>query len=697
MISKSVKWILLPKSLFAVISLVACPVIVHAQQLSYKDCIITLQNDTLTVENSRISQQFQWNNGQLIPLEISRKDIPVQHKFSSKQVSDFVPFSKNLVAKNAKIKLRISSLSAIDPSYLQAEITYNLNKLQVKRTVEIHPETAAITHYFALKGITENVNLSKEEKADLAMIESDEETEITQPTLAKFSLNKPHWQIEAISFKEATDHHNTLTSIYKLLAYNKPEKVMGNILLATNPLNKSGIFILKESPLRESQASYTGADFEISNSEINVLGTGIPWQSINTSEWTRGYGYTVGLNRANKNSLLLDLKECQKQRRGLLPGRDEMILANTWGDRSKDSRMNEAFILEEIEVCSKMGITHLQLDDGWQQGLSRNSASKAGMQWDDWSTTDWQPHKERFPNGFKKILQKAKKDNIEICLWFNPSKKNEYSNWERDANILIDLYRKYDIKVFKIDGIELSSKTAEINLRSFFEKVNNATEGEIVFNMDVTAGHRMGYFYFLEYGNLFLENRYTDWANYYPHSTLRNLWMLSKYIPAEKIQVEFLNKWRNASKYPLNDPLAPANIPFAYQIASTFAGQPLAWMEVSQLPDEAMEAVSLLEAYRTIQHDFHNGIIMPIGEEPNGLNWSGFQSVKENEGYILLFRAYSEENEKSLQLILPPNKKVDLKHVLGDGSSFEGETNEQGELKFSLPKKHSFVLYKYSY
>lgn len=54
--------------------------------------------------------------------------------------------------------------------------------------------------------------------------------------------------------------------------------------------------------------------------------------------------------------------------------------------------------------------------------------------------------------------------------------------------------------------------------------------------VDETAGRRGGYHYLNEYGNLFLENRYTDWTNYYPYTTLRNLWMLSKYVPAEKFQ-----------------------------------------------------------------------------------------------------------------------------------------------------------------
>ena len=97
----------------------------------------------------------------------------------------------------------------------------------------------------------------------------------------------------------------------------------------------------------------------------------------------------------------------------------------------------------------------------------------------------------------------------------------------------------------------------------------DATGGQAVFNLDVTAGLRWGYHYGNEYGNIFLENRYTDWSNHYPHWTLRNLWMLSRTVPPQNLQIEFLNRWRNADPYPADDPLAPQHVPFDYCSAIT--------------------------------------------------------------------------------------------------------------------------------
>jgi len=675
--------------------LLASPFVSYAQEQSYQDCKIHLKADTLTIENNRIKQRFLWNKGQVVPLDLSRKDISIHQDFTQNKLPDFLPFPALLTSKNAEISIQTNQFSPFDPIYLQAEITYFLDNLEIKRTIEIYPKTAAITHYFSIRGMIDSIDTGESTVQNLSMIESEEDLGDIQSTLTKIPLENPHWKMEVVDFKEATDHHNTLTATYEMIAYKKPERTQGNLLLATNKLMNKSFFILKESPLNKSQAAYGGSDFEISSTEVNVMGIGISAEHIQADTWTRAYGYTIGLNLGDKYNLLMDLKKFQRQKRSQLAKRDEMILANTWGDRSKDSRMNEAFILKEIEACSRMGITHLQLDDGWQQGLSKNSASKAGLRWDDWSVNDWTPHKERFPNGFKHILKEANAQNIEICLWFNPSKKNEYDNWERDADILIDFYKNSGIKVFKIDGIELSSKMAELNLRKFFDKINEASEGHVVFNLDVTAGHRMGYFYFMEYGNLFLENRYTDWGNFYPHLTLRNLWMLSHFVPAEKIQIEFLNKWRNSAKYDENDPLAPQNIPFEYQIASTFPGQPLAWMELSQLPEQAFEAADLLEAYKKIQHDFHSGIIMPLGSEPNGLNWTGFQSIQDKGGYFLIFRAYNQSETMAFSTPFAPNQKVALEHILGEGESFRQTTDSKGEIEFTLPSSYSFALYKY--
>jgi hypothetical protein len=170
--------------------------------------------------------------------------------------------------------------------------------------------------------------------------------------------------------------------------------------------------------------------------------------------------------------------------------------------------------------------------------------------------------------------------------------------------------------------------------------------------------------------------------------------MLSRYVPAEKLQIEFLNNWRNADKYPSGDPYAPANYSFEYLAAITFAGQPLAWMEASNLPEEAFKAGDLIKEYASVMKDFHSGVILPVGEEPSGHSWTGFQS---DSGYLLVYREDTPTGEGRLKTWLPAGAKVRLTPVLGSGKKARVKVAEDGTICLKLSEKNSFALYKYSY
>lgn len=58
---------------------------------------------------------------------------------------------------------------------------------------------------------------------------------------------------------------------------------------------------------------------------------------------------------------------------------------------------------------------------------------------------------------------------------------------------MIGLYRKYGIRVFKIDGLTIPTKRAEVNLRNLFDKVLAETGDKVMFNLDATASRRAGY------------------------------------------------------------------------------------------------------------------------------------------------------------------------------------------------------------
>lgn len=663
-----------------------------------KTCRAELKNDTLVVENQLIARKFLWNGGNIITSSLTDKKTGQEWKMIGNKPDLSFP-NQAEKAENGNFTAKIVAETAVTPEHLEAVITYSLDKLEVKRVFRLYPDCAVISCDLYYRGESKNVWLQAGTNiADMVNLEKLTPTTAgnNTPVIEKIELTGKHWKINAVEFFDITDRFNNLVNKVEAISY-RPNFYRGNLLFAHDNVNDNGIFILKEAPTSNVQLAYPGCDFFTEFGNFKVIGAGLNPADLHPTEWRKGYGFVTGVYSGDEKNSYIALRNYQQKIRIQKPGRDEMILMNTWGDRGQDSRVREKFALEELEAGAKLGITHFQLDDGWQLGRSSNSAKKGGTLTNIWDNINyWEPNPDKFPNGLEPIVKKGKELGIEVCLWFNPSKDNSNEYWEKDANALIGFYKKYGIRTFKIDGVNLPDKLAEVNFRKFLDKVSLETNYNVVFNLDVTAGRRGGYHYLNEYGNIFLENRYTDWTNYYPYMTLRNLWTLSKYVPAQNLQIEFLNKWRNLEKYPANDIFAPKNYSFEYLFAITMFAQPLAWFEGTGLPKEAFAIDKLIKIYKEHNTKIHEGQIFPIGNEPNGKEWTGFQSIgNEKEGYILVFRENNDESKKAVKTWLPVGKKVSFKLITGDGKTFESQVNEEGKIVFEIPQKNSFSLYKY--
>lgn len=123
--------------------------------------------------------------------------------------------------------------------------------------------------------------------------------------------------------------------------------------------------------------------------------------------------------------------------------------------------------------------------------------------------------------------------------------------------------------------------------------------------------------------------------------------------------------------------------------------QPLAWLEATGLPEKAFQTAPVIKKYQALQSDIHQGKIFPIGNEPSGMSWTGFQSIKGNSGYLLVIRENNNAVTGILKTWLPPGKKVKLTALLGSGKSSIIATDHTGSASFKLPEKNSYALYSY--
>lgn len=663
------------------------------------DCRASLDHDTLMIANNKITGKWFWNKGDLKIFSLESRGADNKIEWAGQRPA----FSINQRSFKRNISLKIDTLAAdfLYPAHLSVTLVNEYDGVNVKKVFRIFPNTPTIScqYYLQYKNLFEDKKYEQVLQNDNQMNGTEKilnEQTKEQTFLQEYGLVSPHWKMTTVTFKDVTDKNDNLVFEKESLPYRHPLYLQGNLLFAEDLMDGDGFFLLKEAPNTTNQVNYPGFDFLVSENSIQIPFSGFPFNGSGAIDWIKGYTVTLGMVRS-QTELIMALRTYLKNSTVYDPATHEMVMMNTWGDRGQDSKINEKFILKELEASEKLGISHFQIDDGWQQGLSKNSRSTEGKLWDAWPAENWEPNKSRFPNGLKKVVSSAKDKNISLGLWFHPSNKDNYGNWERDARVVTELFRKTGIRYFKIDGVEIPNKQAEINLGKFFDRAKMATNNKIFFNLDLTSGVRGGYFTYRSLGNFFLENRYTDWGNYYPYRTLRNLWMLAKYFPPELLQVEFLNNQRNQNKYSRIDPFAPINYDFEYLFAITMAGQPLAWFEAIGLSKKDFKISNTIEKYRDFQADFHAGQIFPIGNEPSGRSWTGFQSIKEGGGYFLIFREDNEVNEQKLSTYLPAGCKVTFKKLLGNGkiSVVPKITSADGTINCILPQVNSFVLVAY--
>lgn len=459
------------------------------------------------------------------------------------------------------------------------------------------------------------------------------------PALDELALAPQHLRLTETALLDQTDIRNELVfeREWLLMPNEAALSLQGNAFAVEETLTGRSLAFLKFAPLPHARPEKAAADLVATPSKRIVR---VPADR-----------YTVAVLVCNGGSAgrTAALQAFQRALRPYVPGRDGLFLSNTWGDRNRDSRINEAFLLQEVEAGARLGVDVVQIDDGWQTGRTIGSAdAKAKGVWNGYWSVDpdfWQPDPVRFPRGLDPVVAAARAAGMKFGLWFGPDSSGGVTNWTRDAARILELHRATGVDYFKIDSVKATSTLAEDNLHRFFDRVLTESAGKVVFDLDVTAEIRPGYFGAPHTGPIFVENRYTDFHRYWPHQTLRSLWSLSRVVDPVRLRMEFLNNTRKAENYP-DDPLAPANWKADTLFATAMMASPLGWFEVSNLPADYAAAVApLVATWKRERARMHGGAILPIGAAPDGLAWTGFASVTPDRrgAHVLVFRELNTE------------------------------------------------------
>lgn len=492
-----------------------------------------------------------------------------------------------------------------------------------------------------------------------------------------------HYRLIQANLRAHTDRHAELLAEREwLLHANEADlRLCGNAFAVENVIDGTGIVLVKFAPLPEERPEPSEWDLRVAARGPILL---------NRAD---SYSWATAPYAGGKWGRIIALHRLQREIRPYDHTRDGLLLSNTWGDRSLDSRLNTEFMLGEIASGARLGVDIVQIDDGWQTGVSANAlASRGKGVWTGFWAADpnfWNIHPTRFPDGFSPLVAAARTHNLQLGLWFAPDSSHDFANWQRDAEVLIRLYREWGIAFFKIDAVQIDTKAGEANFAKFLAELRRETADSITLDLDITAGTRCGPFGQIAAGPLFVENRYTDWGGYYPHHTLRVAWQLAHWIDPVRLRLEWLNISRNIEKYS-SDPLAPANWTPDALFASVMFMSPLGWFETQNLPESYFEqAAPVIHRWKQHRAAIQSGEILPIGSAPDGVCWTGFVSISPTRdcAYALAFRELNPEARYEFSLPLLTKQEGRCEILGGAGTAKWTD----GRLQVDVPNKLGYV------
>lgn len=447
-----------------------------------------------------------------------------------------------------------------------------------------------------------------------------------------------------------------------------------------------GIALVKESHKCVNRKGHATGGFVCDEGAgLSCTGWGLRPNELSATAFTPGWATWCLVWSGGDRDREVAFKTFDRVRFPIDPRRDLYIQANTWGstDNGPDARRaaGEESVLRELATCAELGIDVLQIDDGWQVPPGHTG----------WAPGEngWRPHPASYPHGWSRIRARAAELGVKLGLWAaaQPISVDELKAAFADGGFL----------QYKLDFADLRSR-AEIE--ALMQKVRDFiawTGHRVRVNWDVTENEpRYGYFFAREYGCIYLENRKPVRpiaAIYRPHTVLRDLWQVAKYLNLQRFQCSIQNVDgvdRERSDAHLHS--------HAYATAVALMGIPLFFLETKYYSAGARAEIgALLSVYKKHRASMYQGIVYPIGAKPDNASWTGFQNhiAEEGRGYLLIFRERCNlRNRQSVCLsgVRPgPVRIVDLVR----GTARELAVGKNGRINLRMEEAPGFLFLSY--
>lgn len=639
-------------------------------RIEFMDCYASLAGNVLTAGNSGITRTYAVTGSGLVPQTLT--DAAAGETLTEENGEDISPVTlRGEMPRKLTLEGGADDDLGFGAKSLKCSLTAVYPRFCLKYEIVLYPALPLIRTRAFAKG--------RPAAKESALLDT-------------MVMKEKHCRYECVSLRAVTDSHNNLVKKDGGLFYlNESARLSGNLLRVHRTLQNDGVVLIKESPALDEQVRYGGFDFTVSGKRLAVHCAGFGACDLLPDEFVPLYGSAVGLYRGGDLAFYRFLRAYHEARH-VFREDDAGVYSNTWGNDSGGRKICEKFLEDELDSAHAIGVTHYQVDAGWDTGEKDPATGRSR----------WTLNRAALPFGFARIREKAEQYGIKIGLWFVPYTEDgcDYACYRQDAETLTALYHEYGATFFKLDGFKLLSFTAAYRFEKMLRLVLERTGSAVFFNMDVTNWPRTGFFGATQYSNLFFENRYTDRISYYPHYTLRNVWEACRYFPACRMQAEFLDTERNAELYEADeagDALAPRRCGQDYAAAATLFASPLAWLEPSVLSEGGKNALArLMEAARGVRKEIPASLVLPVGEDPDGASFTGFQAIRdEKNGCLLLLRENTAESSHRFRLCTGGfGPETEFKKIV---SNCGGEVRALSGSEIDVSMDHPFSYAVYSY
>ncbi len=675
----------------------------------WRDVRVQLRHGELTLENACLRRVFCVEQGIPATQSLIDKRTGFEHG-SSKTVGDCSVGGYNMPWQaDTRTDFRLQDLricrrqaTAVQPERLEVTLLIkdSVQDLEVLREYFLYPGQPFLSMRMRVRSAVHPRYLWHARRQHESRAFSNDNPPLDHPSrescLDSIRFRTMPERIEFVEFFGRTDFSNEL--VRPVTCKNETSRVLANGNLGFFSTSGHGLLYLQEAPPSSERRDPEPYDFRLEAGMIYSCGSGIAPHEWRGRTYQRSTIHTLCLYTGDADDAEAALKRCARHRFPDRPGATGRISVNPWGGGHFIKKISVPFLAREIEAAGRLGAEVYQIDDGWQAGgslLDLNVNNQAS------DSLFWTISPTRLNGSFKAVTRAAKASGVELSLWIAPSTNRDYDDWLGMVELLWRFHRDQGINTFKLDGIMMRTKRAQDNLERLVGCLCRRSKGDITFDFDTTNGQRPGYWLMIEYGNIFLENRYvhgTGGLGYHPESVLRNFWRLARFVRAQKLQIEIADPGLiNRQFYITRGGSQPDVYPPAYWAAIASFANPLVWLNPSALAGDVAAAYRrVFEMYRTHRKDLFAGEIFPVGSEPDGASVTGFQSwdAATRSGYLILFR----EQRASASAAIPlkfVSGYILIMEELWDPSLPPVFVDADGVCRLTLPDAASFRLLRY--